>query len=67
MATNPAFGGILSCGGWIAAALEEVEKLEHVILIGPDEAAYEQVDETLKRKVTFLSREKLQGMNTMDM
>ncbi|MCI7449732.1 MULTISPECIES: arginase [unclassified Blautia] len=59
----PAFGGILSCGGWIAAALEEVEKLEHVILIGPDEAAYEQVDETLKRKVTFLSREKLQGMN----
>lgn len=59
----PAFGGILSCGGWIAASLEELENLKHVILIGPDEAAYEQVEETLKEKVTFLSREKLQEMD----
>ena len=35
----PAFGGILSCGGWIVASLEELENLKHVILIGPDEAA----------------------------
>ena len=33
------------------------------ILIGPDEAAYEQVEEELKEKVIFLSREKLQEMN----
>ena len=33
----PAFGGLLSCGGWIASALEEVEKLHEVWLIGPDE------------------------------
>ena len=59
----PAFGGILSCGGWIAAALEELENLKHVILVGPDEAAYEQVEENLKDRVIFLSREKLQGMN----
>ena len=59
----PAFGGILSCGGWIAASLEELKNLEHVILIGPDEAAYEQVEEELKEKVIFLSREKLQEMN----
>lgn len=59
----PAFGGLLSCGGWIVASLEELENLKHVILIGPDEAAYEQVEETLKEKVTFLSREKLQEMN----
>ena len=26
----PAFGGLLSCGGWIASALEEVEKLHEV-------------------------------------
>ena len=58
----PAFGGLLSCGGWIAAALEELEDLCHVILIGPDEAAYEQVDEGLKEKVSFLSREQLQKM-----
>lgn len=36
----PAFGGLLSCGGWIASALEEVEKLQEVWLIGPDEEAY---------------------------
>ena len=30
----PAFGGILSCGGWIAAALEELENLKYVILVG---------------------------------
>ena len=59
----PAFGGILSCGGWIAAALEELENLKFVILVGPDEAAYEQVDENLKDRVIFLSREKLQVMN----
>lgn len=59
----PAFGGILSCGGWIAASLEELDNLEHVILVGPDEAAYGMVEETLKERVTFLSREKLQGMN----
>ena len=58
----PAFGGILSCGGWIAAALEELENLKYVILVGPDEAAYEQVDENLKDRVIFLSREKLQVM-----
>ena len=59
----PAFGGILPCGGWIAAALEELENLKYVILVGPDEAAYEQVDENLKDRVIFLSREKLQVMN----
>ena len=42
----PAFGGILSCGGWIAAALEELENLKYVILVGPDEAAYELQRET---------------------
>lgn len=55
----PAFGGLLSCGGWIAAALEECPLLKQVILIGPDEAAYEQVEENLKDRVRFLSREVL--------
>lgn len=59
----PAFGGILSCGGWIAASLDELENLRHVILVGPDEAAYEQIEERLKERVTFLSRERLQGMS----
>ena len=45
------------------AALEELENLKYVILVGPDEAAYEQVEEKLKERVIFLSREKLQVMN----
>lgn len=56
----PAFGGLLSCGGWIASALEELENLKEVILVGPDEAAYDQVDMVLKKKVRFLSREELE-------
>ena len=58
----PAFGGLLSCGGWIASALEEAGNLAEVWLVGPDEEAYRQVEETLKEKVKFFSREMLQGL-----
>ena len=58
----PAFGGLLSCGGWIAAALEELPLLQEVILVGPDEEAYAQVAPDLQQKVRFLSREKLSMM-----
>lgn len=57
----PAFGGILSCGGWIAAALEELPLLKEVLLCGPDEEAFCQVPEELKGRVRFLSREKLKA------
>ena len=58
----PAFGGLLSCGGWIAASLEELPLLQEVILVGPDEEAYTQVEPDLQKKVLFLSREKLSTM-----
>ena len=58
----PAFGGLLSCGGWIAASMDELKNLKHVILVGPDEAAYEQAEGRLKERVTFLSRERLQEL-----
>ena len=45
----PAFGGILSCGGWIAASLEELPLLQEVILCGPDEEAYQQVPDEWKK------------------
>ena len=32
---EPAFGGILSCGGWVRAALEELPLLRQVYLAGP--------------------------------
>ena len=60
----PAFGGLLSCGGWIAASLEELPLLQEVILVGPDEEAYTQVEPDLQQKVLFLSREKLSTMTT---
>ena len=62
----PAFGGLLSCGGWIAASLEEISTLEKVILIGPDEEAYAQVEAPFRKKVQFLSREKLQAMTVQE-
>lgn len=58
----PAFGGLLSCGGWIVASLEELPPLQEVILVGPDEEAYTQVEPDLQQKVLFLSREKLSTM-----
>ena len=58
----PAFGELLSCGGWIAASLEELPLLQEVILVGPDEEAYTQVEPDLQQKVLFLSREKLSTM-----
>lgn len=54
----PAFGGILSCGGWIASAIEELPCLQEVFLCGPDEEAFAQVPEKWKEKVKFLSLEK---------
>ena len=60
----PAFGGLLSCGGCIAASLEELPLLQEVILVGPDEDSYTQVEPDLQQKVLFLSREKLSTMTT---
>lgn len=62
----PAFGGLLSCGGWIASVLEELENLKKVFLVGPDEAAYDQVDIQLKEKVRFVSREDLMRLRSCE-
>lgn len=58
----PAFGGLLSCGGWVAASLEELPFLEKVLLVGPDQEAFDQTDPVLRQKVKFLSRETLKEM-----
>lgn len=56
----PAFGGLLSCGGWIENALRELPNLRRVFLIGPDEEAFSQVEPALRERVLFFSRERLQ-------
>lgn len=58
----PAFGGLLSCGGWVAASLEELPLLKEVLLVGPDLEAFDQTEPVLREKVRFLSREKLGEM-----
>ena len=58
----PAFGGLLSCGGWIYDSVMELPLLQKVILIGPDEEAFSRVEPEIQKKVEFLSREKLRGM-----
>ena len=49
----PAFGGLLSCGGWVAASLEELPLLKEVILVGPDQEAFDQTEPTLREKYGF--------------
>lgn len=58
----PAFGGLLSCGGWIYDSVMELPLLQKVILIGPDEEAFSRVEPEIQEKVEFLSREKLREM-----
>lgn len=58
----PAFGGLLSCGGWVEASLEELPLLKEVLLVGPDQEAFDQTEPVLREKVRFLSREKLGEM-----
>ena len=58
----PAFGGLLSCGGWIYDSVMELPLLQKIILIGPDEEAFSRVEPEIQEKVKFLSREKLQEM-----
>ena len=58
----PTFGGLLSCGGWVAASLEELPLLKEVLLVGPDQEAFDQTEPVLQEKVRFLSRERLREM-----
>ncbi|MFR3768340.1 MAG: arginase family protein [Blautia sp.] len=55
----PAFGGLLSCGGWAAEALETLPFLRELILAGPDQASFDQTEPVSGKQIRFLSRELL--------
>ena len=55
----PAFGDILSCGGWLLKAVETQPFLQRVILAGPDAFSYEQTPPGAREKVSFISQEQL--------
>ncbi len=71
---RPAFGVILSCGGWIREALETNDNLKHVILVGPPQTSMEETKkelaedgEELLGKVTWISEEEfLQNVEKLD-
>lgn len=56
----PAFGGLLSCGGWIRSALEELPLLQEVFLVGPKEEDFLQEEKEIREKVRFLGKEILE-------
>ena len=56
----PAFGDILSCGGWIKAALDGCERLKRVWLIGPPALPEEEADE----RVCWLSEAQAEAFDT---
>lgn len=58
---SPAFGGLLSCGSWVREALEELPLLREVMLVGPEEEAFLQIEEVLRARVRFVSRERLRS------
>ena len=49
----PAFGGLLSCGGWIYDSVMELPLLQKVILIGPDEEAFSRVEPEIQGKTSW--------------
>ena len=57
---QPAFGGILSCGGWLRMALEENPFLQRVCLIGPSkEMAAEDGLEEFRDRLVFGDEERM--------
>ena len=55
----PSFGNLLSCGGWVERAVEDLPLLQKVILAGPTVEAFETTDASLRERVLFFSQEEL--------
>ena len=53
----PGFGRILSCGGWVRYAIEELDMLKHVYLLGMSEEHLVEAGE-LPEVVTYINRER---------
>lgn len=49
--------GMLSCGGWVKAVIEENPMLKHVFVLGVPKASAMNVDKALLSKVTFVTEQ----------
>lgn len=62
-----AFFGLLSCGSWVRASLEQNPFLRQVCVVGPPRASVEELQDDkgeLSKRVTFVTREDLQEGKT---
>ena len=60
----PAFGGILSCGGWLRLALEENAMLKQVCLVGPPrEAAVQDGLEEWGERLVFVPEDEMEAFS----
>lgn len=50
----PAFGGILSCGGWAADSLSSLPYLKEIVLVGPSEEDFSQIAPSFQKRTRFL-------------
>lgn len=55
----PAFGGLLSCGGWLEDALASLSNLKGVWLAGPPDADLSRISEKHRERVKTLSQEEM--------
>ncbi len=57
----PAFGGLLSCGGWALDVLEKDPNIRKLLLIGPPEQAYAELPREIREdaRICFVSQEKV--------
>lgn len=56
----PAFGGILSCGGWLEDSLASLSNLRRVWLAGPPSADLSMAAGTYQEKIETLSQEEME-------
>ena len=56
---EPAFGGILSCGGWVKRTVSDLQHVVDAWVIGPEEKDIEAASDAAEEQAFFLSGEKL--------
>ena len=60
----PAFGDLLSCGGWAASAVTELKALRGILMAGPDEESVHRTDRDCAEKTVFVTNRELQASGT---
>ena len=57
----PAFGDLLSCGGWAASAAAELKALRGILMAGPDGESVRQADRDCADRTVFVTERELKA------